>query len=661
MPSKLAFRQALHFSNTHNNALRYELRLAQSMADLDPSRQRPTDFDSFCATREDVGSPTTRNSEMDGSLSSLAPSPPRSPAFPSDDLSPVEALPPGSLMPLLPNHNFVGRQRELKSLYEKLDTDASISLGQTAAVTGLAGIGKTQLAVEFVYCYGWRFSGGVFWLDMSDPNNIPRQIADCGGPEGMNLPGFETLTHNAQVTAVMREWRESRRRLVVFDNVEQLEVVDRWRPASVGTRVLITTRIDSKDYRWAKRGIQVIPVDVLPRERSLELLCRGCGDTLDDPNERQAADAICALLGDLPLAIHLAGAYLSRYRRAVSLRKYLDELRSQPVLTNQALVDHIRDPSSTKHLQNVAGSFETSYRRLDQDDETDALAARLFHLTSHFAPAPIPQELLISALKMDRDRSVDALKLEEAVNRLCELGLIQVVADGLIPSLSSSLSPRTRGATRQRIVVHRLLRELAYHHRAHGQGVREAAEDVAEAIGSFAYEINQSGLPARLRENVEHLRHAARESDRRGSERAGWLHNSLGYHLRMTADLEGAKEHYNRALTIDKVVYGPDHPKVAIRVNNLGYVFQQQGRLGDAREHYNRALEIGEAVYGPNHPNVARYINNLRYVLQQQGDLEGAKEYYNRALRIFEQYLGSDHPNTRIVHGNLQFLLNSSA
>ncbi len=611
MPPELSFRQALEFSDTHNDSRHYEFHLAQLMAFLDPSRERPTDFGQFCQTRED-----------------LTP----------DALPPVGPLPAGSVMPFLHNPDFVGREDELKSLYEKLNAGVSVSLGQTAAATGLGGIGKTQLAVEFVYRYGRRFDGGVFWLDMSEPANIPNEISLCGGIKGMNLPGFDSLSLGDQVAAVMKEWQGSRRRLVVFDNVEQLEIVDEWRQATEGTRTLITTRIDSEDHRWRGRGIETISVNTLPRDRSLELLCQGMDDTPDDPDERQAADDICELLGDLPLAIHLAGAYLSIYKHAVSMREYLEELRSQPVLTNPALVDEIRDPSPTRHLQNVAATFETSYNRLDQENDADALAARLFHLTSHFAPVSILQELLTQALKMDKDKAADRRKVADAVNRLCELGLVKVEEGG-------------------RVWIHRLLREFAHLHPADGQEVSEAAEDVWEAIGDFASEVNKLGLPAPLRQAVEHLRHAAQAAQVRESEQAGRLYNSLGYHLKEIADFDSAKENYQRAIEIGEAVYGKDHPNMAAAINNLGDVLQDLGDFDGAKENFQRAIEIDEAVYGKDHPDVARAINNLGSALQDLGDLDGAKENFQRAIEIGEAVYGKDHPSVATCVNNLGSVL----
>ncbi|WP_261560970.1 tetratricopeptide repeat protein, partial [Frankia tisae] len=59
---------------------------------------------------------------------------------------------------------------------------------------------------------------------------------------------------------------------------------------------------------------------------------------------------------------------------------------------------------------------------------------------------------------------------------------------------------------------------------------------------------------------------------------------------------------FQRALTIDEAVYGPDHPEVATALNNLALALQDLGRAGEALPLFQRALTIAEAVYGPDHP-----------------------------------------------------------
>ncbi len=98
---------------------------------------------------------------------------------------------------------------------------------------------------------------------------------------------------------------------------------------------------------------------------------------------------------------------------------------------------------------------------------------------------------------------------------------------------------------------------------------------------------------------------------------------------------------------------------MATLINNLGKVEHQLGDLEGAEEHYTRALQINEEVYGADHLNVAKDAANLGVVLRDIGDLEGAEKRFCWALNILEQQLGPEHPKTQSVRKNLQNLLNA--
>src|SRR5262249_25405208 len=78
------------------------------------------------------------------------------PALPVDAIPNPGPLPAGSRMPFAVNPLFVGRQEDLRTLARQLKAGATSAVGQVeiAAATGLGGIGKTQLASEFVHRYG---------------------------------------------------------------------------------------------------------------------------------------------------------------------------------------------------------------------------------------------------------------------------------------------------------------------------------------------------------------------------------------------------------------------------------------------------------------------------------------------------------------------------
>src|SRR5206468_11391019 len=131
--------------------------------------------------------------------------------------------PVGSLMPLSRNPLFVGCELDLRALAAslKLKGIAAVSEVRTVATTGLGGIGKTQLACEFVHRYGQFFKGGVFWLSFDDADAIPTKIAACGGPGALDLsPGSWNLPLDDQIRLVQGAWQQPVPRLLIFDNCE---------------------------------------------------------------------------------------------------------------------------------------------------------------------------------------------------------------------------------------------------------------------------------------------------------------------------------------------------------------------------------------------------------------------------------------------------------
>jgi hypothetical protein len=104
---------------------------------------------------------------------------------------PSDFLPPSSRVPFYRNKVFTGRADDLEFLASSLLADNKTALiTQTAAATGIGGVGKTQLAVEFCYRYG-RYFHGIHWINARD-SNIDLEIATCG--QEMMLPNFPETT-----------------------------------------------------------------------------------------------------------------------------------------------------------------------------------------------------------------------------------------------------------------------------------------------------------------------------------------------------------------------------------------------------------------------------------------------------------------------------------
>ena len=129
--------------------------------------------------------------------------------------------------------------------------------------------------------------------------------------------------------------------------------------------------------------------------------------------------------------------------------------------------------------------------------------------------------------------------------------------------------------------------------------------------------------------------------------------NNLAQLLKATNRHAEAEPLYKRALAIDEQSFGPDHPNVARGLNNLALLLQATNRHAEAEPLYKRALAIDEQSFGPDHPKVAIRLNNLAQLLKATNRHAEAEPLYKRALKIMERSFGSDHPSTKGVAKNL--------
>jgi tetratricopeptide (TPR) repeat protein len=532
-------------------------------------------------------------------------------SMPVDALPERGPLPGGSRMPLAPNPLFVGRGDELLQVARALrGGDTTVVLGQVVASTGLGGLGKTQLAVELVHRYARFFAGGVFWLSFASADEIPLHVASCAAPE------FDSLSLEQRVRRVKDSWQSAVPRLLVFDNCEEEALLDAWRPPSGGCRVLVTSR----RAHWAPTlGVTALPLELLPRADSIELLRRyRPGLAPDDPS----LDALAAELGDLPLALHLAGSYLHTYVSEVSPNGYLAELRRSDVLEHASLLGTGlgESPSPTHHTQSVAQTFALCLGRLDREREVDRVAIALLARMACMAPGePVSRDLL-------------AKTLEDVSPRLRAAGVKRLAAVGLVEQGDGWLR------------LHRLMAHFVWREDLEPM----AQHAVARALIGCSEEMYQRHLAgSALAAIIPHLIAMSVTVWRSGDERvAAELYHAAGLAFRYTGHLRAARPWYERALAIRERVLGAEHPDTALSLNYLAMLLHVQGELAAARPLFERALAIRERVLGANHPDTAFGFDNLAMLLQAQGDLSAARILFERALTVRERILGPDHPDT---------------
>lgn len=521
------------------------------------------------------------------------------------------------LPPMIPNPLFVGREEELKAIAANIKNSGSATASwvQTVAVTGLGGIGKTQLASEFAHRYGRYFRGGVYWLNLSDVASAGEEIAACGGAGAMRLrPDFDLLSLEEQVREVKSAWQSELPRLLVFDNCDDGNSLLACRPVTGGCRVLVTSRGGLGDPAL---GVISLALEVLSREDSVELLRKHCRDMSVEDSD---LDAVAEELGDLPLALDLAGRFLYRYRYAVTPSEYLEELRSPELLDHPSL-RQVEGFSPTDHEMDIGRTFVVSYERLNGSDQTDQLAIALLARAAHFAPEEqIPRGLLLSAVDSSEE-SPSTLQREDALRRLADLGLLTTSETGLLR-------------------MHRLV--AAFARREIDDG--DAQTDVERAISKAAVNIAIQGQPVKLTTLMPHLRHASNAVGDREDQSAGRVIFALGISHYKLASYDESRPLMERAVKITTQLRGPRHWITLRQRSDLGVVIKSQGDFDGAVRVYQGVLEDQKAELDERHQDVASTLLNIGAVRREQGVHYEVLPRYRESLCIREEVLAETGP-----------------
>ena len=163
---------------------------------------------------------------------------------------------------------------------------------------------------------------------------------------------------------------------------------------------------------------------------------------------------------------------------------------------------------------------------------------------------------------------------------------------------------------------------------------------------------------ARWKECEEQQRHALAEAtELANATLVARASNELAQLLQRTNRLGEAEPLMRRALEIDVVAFGEQHPTVAVRLNNLAQLLQDTNRFEEAEPLMRRALGINEAAFGEQHPIVAICLNNLAALLLDTNRFEEAEPLMRRALEIDVAAFGEQHPTVAISLNNLAMLL----
>jgi CRP-like cAMP-binding protein/tetratricopeptide (TPR) repeat protein len=575
-------------------------------------------------------------------------------------------------------------------------------------ITGMGGLGKSTVALaaaKMAKDRGYR----VWWLGATDTalltSGMLEVLRELGAPESVIAPVREGAR-----TAPARAWEflngehvGGKRWLLIFDGADHPAVLagadamtpadgTGWLRADPAGMVIVTTR--HRDPQAWGTGVTLRELKPLDEEASAEVL-RDLAPEVTDPGGHQARE-LSRRLGGLPLALHLAGAYLgSPFARWSTFAGYHEAL------------DSVELPAALADIEGPGADVRADVQRT-WDLSLDALAAEgrpqarmLLFVLSCFAPAtPIPAWLLRPAPLADlleneaggaREPGKDDgwSRLRAGVQGLSHTGLIEISSGGGPAGLNAiTVHPVVADANRSRLATIAATERTTVQNAAVAlleaaaggldpsrpgdwpawrllvphldAAIDLLADDLAAGVLARLLTVSAAGTEALLsggrlaaagklaQVSVQTAAFLSRDDPAAMTAR-GSLADTL---VRRGRSAE-AEALYRELLADRRRVQGDDHLDTLTTRHDLAAAIGMQGRYGEAEQLYRELLEDDYRLLGPGHRETLAGRYNQARMIGLQGRYAEAEELGHQVLQDQHRLLGDSDPDSLTTRQSL--------
>ena len=487
---------------------------------------------------------------------------------------------------------FVGRREDLRKIDEFLHNSGQLAITSAVkSVTGMGGVGKTELALQYALRYQEKYPGGICWV-AARSGNIDLQIVDFCQSLGVYIP--DDLNPRQKLDFCWSRWIDGNV-LIIIDDVQSYgDIKSFLPPKNEKFKVIVTSR-----QRLGQ--LEQLRLKLLEPEEALELLKQIIGEERID-QELEKAHELCGWLGYLPLGLELVGRFLKTYD-TWSLNKVLERLERKK-LTARALLEPQEDEGDMTAQLGIASAFELSWERLSKEAQLLGCYLSLF------------QSNLFDWGWVESSNLYPHEDEEEQVDELERLRDEELRKFNLLPMI------KEEGENKVLFSYHPLLSR--YFESKFNQ--LEEGEDFKRKFCSSMVEVAKSIDDTPTQQEIEkfsivvpHLEMIATEiSECIDDDDLTWPFIGLGKFSEGQTNYQETERHYKKCLLICQQRLGEEHPDVASSINNLANLYYLQGRYTEAEPLYLQAIQICEKILGKDHPWTITAQQNYRKMLEEK-------------------------------------------
>ncbi|WBQ06968.1 XRE family transcriptional regulator [Kribbella sp. CA-293567] len=570
--------------------------------------------------------------------------------------------------------DFTGRSDQLAELAGLLTAAAradGISV-VVSAIAGMGGVGKTALAVRAGYKCAEAFPDGVLYLNLHGSGAgtpLPPLEALHRLLRGLGAPGDEVPDDVAIAAARYRSVLAGRRVLILFDDAADVDQVKDLLPGTAGSTAVVTSR----HGLYGLPGVRHLELAVLPDQDALELLAAVVGSERVQA-ERESALEIVHRCGGLPLALRIAGTYLSGHPDCTLAQlsglladesARLDVLGGSDVGVRATLSLSVaalaaaerpvdRAAAATFPALAMLGSDDFSLRVAAKAlqlgiDEAESLLERLVDV--HLLETPLPgryrmHDLICAVGQADAKAQLSPDELAAIEQRVleCYLAMLARVADLTRPRafIAGWVDPAWSVDAQDQTDAEALLDWLDAERPALLNAVRRAARGSAyERLLAVRVAItaNRFVLPRQRWGEWRDLNLAVVDivGELADPRAEGMVRVDLANALSELDDYARAVPHHRRALELTSLIGDPEFESICLI--NLSHALERSGQLTEGAAVGRRALELARRNGDTERVSTAYLM--IGKVAGRQGDREGQREAFAQATELLR---GIDEP-----------------
>jgi tetratricopeptide (TPR) repeat protein len=534
------------------------------------------------------------------------------------------------IVPYQQNDQFTGRVTVLDKIAATLWNNNLARLSHRIVLHGLGGVGKTQIALQYAHIHRDRY-GKVFWVKAVNKTAVLASFGDIGKRTG-SVSNIETLKPT-EIAARVLSWLNTQEQwLLVFDNLEDDSVVEGYLPHPSSLKhILITTRDRHSDISAEK-----VEVDVLELNDAIDFLLSR-SETSDTTVARQEAVKIVTLLGNLPLAIEQAAAYIRQVSR--NIFNFVQRYKDAKILFDKKPQKGIRD-----YKDSVATTWSMSFNQIET---VNSDASTLLRLMAFLDPDGIPIEYLEAGLgRSEVDGPLgqflpDSERFDRALSDLERFSLIK----------------RQGTAKESTVVMHRLVQDVV---------LDEMSPKIRSALATAVIELSNSAFPSwntlRTIDNEKRLRCRKYQYQVLAllskvqsveSTMLGNITYRMGRFFLDEGKNKEARELIAQALDgFERVVNGDIRLTIRIK-GHLGWAVYHQKQYEEAILILEPTRKVAETSLGTEDPDTLEIMENLAMTYESQTRVEDAISLQEEVLEIRRRVAGEQDIDTLTAKSNL--------